>query len=111
MTREQQQILSHDIQPDHVVKIMALAGAAASATGSLGGKCQKTEVITAFRSRYAAGTGKTSTLVWYAEQRPDLRFLYVAFNKSVAKEAERRFPRNVSCKTAHSLAFKDVGKK
>lgn len=82
LTREQQQILCHDIQEDHVVKIVAFAG-----------------------------TGKTSTLVKYAEQRPHLRFLYVAFNKSVANEAQRRFPRNVDCKTVHSLAFKDIGRK
>ncbi|KAM7366923.1 hypothetical protein PAMP_014858 [Pampus punctatissimus] len=81
ITHEQQQILSHDIQTDHVVKIIAFAG-----------------------------TGKTTTLVKYAEQRPHLRFLYVAFNKSVAIEAERRFPRNVHCKTVHSLAFGDIGK-
>lgn len=82
LTREQQQILSHDIQQDHVVKIVAFAG-----------------------------TGKTTTLVKYAEQRPHLRFLYVSFNKSVASEAQRRFPRNVACKTAHSLAFTDVGRR
>ncbi|XP_038594426.1 F-box DNA helicase 1 [Micropterus salmoides] len=81
LTREQQQILSHDIKKDHVVKIVAFAG-----------------------------TGKTTTLVKYAEQRPHLRFLYVAFNKSVADEAQRRFPRNVDCKTVHSLAYGEVGK-
>ncbi|XP_041637121.1 F-box DNA helicase 1 [Cheilinus undulatus] len=81
LTGEQQHILSHNIQADHVVKIVAFAG-----------------------------TGKTTTLVKYAEQRPHLRFLYVAFNKSVATEAQRRFPRNVDCKTVHSLAFKDVGR-
>lgn len=57
------------------------------------------------------GTGKTTTLVKYAEQRPDLRFLYVAFNNSVASEARRRFPSNVDCKTVHSLAYHDVGKR
>ncbi|XP_069556232.1 F-box DNA helicase 1 isoform X1 [Brachyistius frenatus] len=82
LTREQQQILSHDIQNDHVVKIIAFAG-----------------------------TGKTTTLVKYAEQRPHLRFLYVAFNNSVAREARRRFPNNVDCKTVHSLAFNDVGRR
>ncbi|XP_070709772.1 F-box DNA helicase 1 isoform X2 [Pempheris klunzingeri] len=82
LTCEQQHILSHDIQEDHVVKIIAFAG-----------------------------TGKTTTLVKYAEQRPHLRLLYVAFNKSVATEAQRRFPRNVDCKTVHSLAFKDVGRR
>ncbi|XP_073336355.1 F-box DNA helicase 1 [Pagrus major] len=81
LTCEQQQILSHDIKPDHVVKIVAFAG-----------------------------TGKTTTLVKYAEQRPHLRFLYVAFNKSVASEAQRRFPSNVACKTVHSLAFNEVGR-
>ncbi|XP_049422659.1 F-box DNA helicase 1 [Epinephelus fuscoguttatus] len=80
LTREQQHILSHNIQEDHVVKIVAFAG-----------------------------TGKTTTLVKYAEQWPHLRFLYVAFNKSVALEAQRRFPRNVSCKTIHSMAFREVG--
>nr|XP_040028675.1 F-box DNA helicase 1 [Gasterosteus aculeatus aculeatus] len=82
LTGEQQQILSHDVQKDHVIKIVAFAG-----------------------------TGKTTTLVKYAEQRPHLRFLYVAFNKSVASEAQRRFPRNVTCKTVHSLAFADVGRR
>uniref|UniRef100_A0A7N8X178 F-box DNA helicase 1 n=1 Tax=Mastacembelus armatus TaxID=205130 RepID=A0A7N8X178_9TELE len=82
LTREQHQILSHDIQTDHVVKIIAFAG-----------------------------TGKTTTLIKYAERRPHLRFLYVAFNKSVAREAQRRFPKNVQCKTVHSLAFSDVGKR
>ncbi|XP_034529352.1 F-box DNA helicase 1 [Notolabrus celidotus] len=81
LTGEQQQVLSHDIQADHVVKIVAFAG-----------------------------TGKTTTLVKYAEQRPHLRFLYVAFNKSVATEAQRRFPNNVDSKTVHSLAFGDVGR-
>ncbi|XP_037316557.2 F-box DNA helicase 1 [Pungitius pungitius] len=82
LTGEQQQILSHDVQKDHVVKIVAFAG-----------------------------TGKTTTLVKYAEQRPHLRFLYAAFNKSVASEAQRRFPSNVTCKTVHSLAFADVGRR
>ncbi|XP_028305652.1 F-box DNA helicase 1 [Gouania willdenowi] len=80
LTREQQQILSHNIQPDHVVKIMAFAG-----------------------------TGKTTTLVKYAEHRPHLRFLYVAFNSSVVREARCRFPSNVDCRTIHSLAYNDIG--
>ncbi|XP_017288054.1 F-box DNA helicase 1 [Kryptolebias marmoratus] len=82
LTGEQQQILSHDVQHDHVVKIIAFAG-----------------------------TGKTTTLIKYAEQRPHLRFLYVAFNNSVACEARRRFPCNVDCKTVHSLAYNDVGRR
>ncbi|XP_058480287.1 F-box DNA helicase 1 isoform X2 [Solea solea] len=80
LTGEQQRIMNHDIQADHLVKVIAFAG-----------------------------TGKTSTLVKYAEQRPHLRFLYVAFNRSVACEAQRRFSRNVDCKTVHSLAFSEIG--
>lgn len=58
-----------------------------------------------------AGTGKTSTLVAYAEARPRARILYIAFNKSVATEAKERFPSNVECRTTHSLAYGSVGKK
>ncbi|XP_066448213.1 F-box DNA helicase 1 isoform X2 [Eleutherodactylus coqui] len=80
-TNEQQQIINHDIQEGQVVKIMAFAG-----------------------------TGKTSTLIKYAEKRPHLRFLYVTFNKSIANHALRLFPQNVVCKTFHSLAFQHSGK-
>ncbi|XP_053544195.1 F-box DNA helicase 1 isoform X2 [Ictalurus punctatus] len=80
VTHEQQQILNHDIQRDHVVKIMAFAG-----------------------------TGKTTTLVKYAQQRPHLHFLYVSFNKSVAVQANRSFPSNVECRTIHSMAYKAIG--
>ncbi|KAK7149839.1 hypothetical protein R3I94_009223 [Phoxinus phoxinus] len=81
-THEQQQILNHDIQNHHVVKIMAFAG-----------------------------TGKTTTLVKYAQQRPHMRFLYLAFNKSVAMQAQRSFPHNVECSTIHSMAFRAVGQR
>ncbi|XP_041110648.1 F-box DNA helicase 1 [Polyodon spathula] len=80
LTHEQQQILNHEITKGHVVKIMAFAG-----------------------------TGKTSTLIKYAQQRPHLRFLYAAFNKSVAVQAKRLFPSNVDCKTIHSMAYQQVG--
>ncbi|CAB1345842.1 unnamed protein product [Coregonus sp. 'balchen'] len=82
VTHEQQQILNHDIHRDHVVKIMAFAG-----------------------------TGKTTTLVRYAQQRPHLHFLYMAFNKSVATQAQSCFPSNVDCRTVHSMAFGAVGKR
>ncbi|KAL7882540.1 hypothetical protein SRHO_G00001980 [Serrasalmus rhombeus] len=80
VTHEQQQVLNHDIQRDHTVKIMAFAG-----------------------------TGKTTTLVKYAQQRSDLRFLYVSFNKSVATQANSSFPCNVECRTIHSMAYKAIG--
>jgi superfamily I DNA/RNA helicase len=57
-----------------------------------------------------AGTGKTSTNVAIAEDQPDRRFLYLAFNKRVADEGKRRFGPNVTVKTAHSLAFGAVGR-
>ncbi|NXI79433.1 FBH1 helicase, partial [Rhipidura dahli] len=81
LTHEQQRILRHRIEPGQTVKIMALAG-----------------------------TGKTSTLVKYAEKFPELQFLYVAFNKAVVEKGKRAFPRNVTCKTFHSLAFGSVGR-
>lgn len=57
------------------------------------------------------GTGKTSTLVKYAEKWSESRFLYVTFNKSIAKQAELVFPSNVTCKTFHSMAYGHVGRK
>ncbi|XP_075713610.1 F-box DNA helicase 1 isoform X2 [Rhinoderma darwinii] len=80
LTNEQQQIINHDIQEGQVVKIMAFAG-----------------------------TGKTSTLIKYAEKRPHLRFLYATFNKSIANLACQLFPKNVLCKTFHSLAYQQTG--
>ncbi|NXN15037.1 FBH1 helicase, partial [Indicator maculatus] len=81
LTHEQQRILNHKIEPDQIVKIMAFAG-----------------------------TGKTSTLVKYAEKFADLNFLYVTFNKAAADRGKSIFPRNVTCKTFHSLAYGSVGK-
>ena len=57
------------------------------------------------------GTGKTSTLVKYAEKWSQSRFLYVTFNKSIAKQAELVFPSNVICKTFHSMAYGHIGRK
>lgn len=56
-----------------------------------------------------AGAAKTTTLVEYAKARPNVKFMYLAFNKSVADEAVVKFPSNVTCKTTHSLAFGKVG--
>ncbi|XP_032914034.1 F-box DNA helicase 1 isoform X2 [Catharus ustulatus] len=81
LTHEQQRILNHRIEPGQTVKIMAFAG-----------------------------TGKTSTLVKYTEKFQELQFLYLAFNKAVAEKGKRVFPRNVTCKTFHSLAFGSVGR-
>lgn len=57
-----------------------------------------------------AGAGKTTTLRMLAAARPNTRMLYIAFNRAVAAEAKASFPRNVECRTAHSLAFAAVGR-
>ena len=54
-----------------------------------------------------AGAAKTSTCIMIAEAvvKPSL---YVAFNKSIADEAARRFPSHVICQTMHSLAYRSI---
>ncbi|MEU6340204.1 UvrD-helicase domain-containing protein [Streptomyces sp. NPDC046977] len=52
-----------------------------------------------------AGCGKSSTLEMTARSDSRRRMLYVAYNKSIASEAARSFPGNVTCKTGHGLAF------
>ncbi|XP_060587800.1 F-box DNA helicase 1-like, partial [Ruditapes philippinarum] len=58
-----------------------------------------------------AGTGKTTTLVRYTQLRPDKKFLLVVYNKSVCEYAKTKFPRNVECRTGHSLAFQSFGRR
>ncbi len=60
--------------------------------------------------RAGAGTGKTSTLTLMAEATPNQTGQYVAFNRSIVEEAGRKMPRNVSARTAHSLAFGAIGR-
>jgi len=60
-----------------------------------------------------AGSGKTTTIIEYAQARPaDSNILYLAFNKTVKLEAKKKFAdkgmRNVQIETAHSLAYKHV---
>jgi hypothetical protein len=51
-----------------------------------------------------AGTGKTSTLMMLA-QSTTRRGQYLAFNKAIVAESRGKFPPNVTCSTAHSLAY------
>jgi len=65
------------------------------------------------RINAVAGSGKTTTLIEYATSRPrGSRILYLAFNKSVKLEAQRKFAArnldNVKVETAHSLAYKHI---
>lgn len=60
-----------------------------------------------------AGSGKTTTIIAYAKARPaNARILYLAFNRSVRIEAQKKFAAqgltNVVVETAHSLAYKSV---
>jgi len=60
-----------------------------------------------------AGSGKTTTIIEYAQTRPPhSRILYLAFNKSVKLEAQRKFAEkglaHVRVETAHSLAYKHI---
>ena len=82
LTAEQNKIVNCDLSPGETLKIVAFAG-----------------------------TGKTYTLIEYAKARPQMRFLYVAFNKSVQLEAAGKFPKNVVCRTSHALAFRTHGHK
>lgn len=58
-----------------------------------------------------AGTGKTATLLMLAEKAGRGRGQYVAFNKAIVEEGKNKFPSHVACNTAHSLAFRAVGKR
>lgn len=80
LTTEQRRIVDCDLLPGQSLKVVAFAG-----------------------------TGKTTTLAAYASARPDLRFLYIAFNKSVQMAAAGKFPPNVTARTSHSLAFRAKG--
>ncbi|MFA9390178.1 MAG: UvrD-helicase domain-containing protein [Prolixibacteraceae bacterium] len=60
-----------------------------------------------------AGSGKTTTIIEYANARPkNSKILYLAFNRSVKLEATKKFKErglsNVQVETAHSLAYKAV---
>lgn len=52
-----------------------------------------------------AGTGKTTTLVEFTKHHKDAKFLYLAFNKAIVDEATTKFPKNVTVKTIHSIAY------
>jgi hypothetical protein len=55
-----------------------------------------------------AGAGKTTTLKM-AANATGRRALYVAYNKALAEDAKASMPPTVECRTAHSLAYREVG--
>lgn len=56
-----------------------------------------------------AGCGKSSTLKMIANSDPRRRMIYVAYNRSIATDAAKTFPSNVTCSTAHGLAYRAIG--
>ncbi|KEY90059.1 f-box DNA helicase (plasmid) [Candidatus Photodesmus katoptron] len=68
-------------------------------------KLGKNLIINAF-----AGTGKTFILRAISLKVLSSKSgLYLAFNRKIVNEATAVFTKNVSCRTIHSLAYKDVG--
>ena len=63
-----------------------------------------------FAIEAGAGAGKTSTFILLAEATPQKRIQFIAFNKDIVTDAEKRMPPNVSCNTAHSLAYRATPK-
>lgn len=58
-----------------------------------------------------AGTGKTTTLLEISKALTGKRGVYLAFNRSIADDAQWKFPGHVDCRTAHSMAYRTVGYK
>lgn len=57
-----------------------------------------------------AGAGKTSTLTMIAESMPTQKGIYLAFNKAIVADIQKKLPPNVEAKTFHSLAYNSVGR-
>lgn len=59
-----------------------------------------------------AGSGKTSTLLAYAKARPKQSILYLAFNRAVRDDADKKMLqqglKHVTVQTAHALAYRAV---
>lgn len=57
-----------------------------------------------------AGTGKTFILEKFSQRHIKKKGLYIAFNRELKNDAEKRFPSTVKCMTIHGLAFPIFGK-
>jgi len=55
-----------------------------------------------------AGSGKTTLLKAIAEELGASPGLYLAYNKAIATESSKKFPKNIDCRTTHSLAYRAV---
>lgn len=56
-----------------------------------------------------AGSGKTSTQRMIGKALSPRRGFYIAYNRAIASDAKGTFSPNVTCATAHSLAFRAIG--
>lgn len=78
---------------------------------------EQAAIISAFKRgeqmkvQAGAGTGKTSTLRFLAEAKPEATGVAFAYNRAIAEDLKRTFPANCFCSTAHSLAYRAVGKR
>lgn len=57
-----------------------------------------------------AGAGKTSTLTMIAQSMPEHKGIYLAFNKAIVADIQKKLPPNVEARTFHSLAYNSVSK-
>lgn len=55
-----------------------------------------------------AGSGKTFLLTEITKAINPTNGLYLAYNKSIAKEAQGKFPKQIACSTTHSLAYRGI---
>lgn len=55
-----------------------------------------------------SGAGKTATLIEGSKEYNPRNGLYLAFNKAIATEASWKFPKNIDCRTVHSLAHRNI---
>lgn len=60
-----------------------------------------------------AGSGKTTTLLAFASKRKNSSILYLAYNKAIAQEINRKLEidniTNIHATTIHSLAYRAIG--
>ena len=57
-----------------------------------------------------AGSGKTTLLRAIADHIPHSNALYISYNSALAKEATKKFPKSVDCRTIHSIAHRALVK-
>lgn len=66
-----------------------------------------------FKINAVAGSGKTTTLLLYAQKRPELKILYLAYNRalqnSILENLKNFKIQNLQTSTIHSLAYKFSG--